>query len=185
MRTVLMDLQGTLGGDPIGDITDFEFYPNVLKGLKLLQDENYRLVVVTNQSKISKNIITISNYEAKKSNLFKEAKENGIDNLEFYCCPHSKSVRCTCRKPNIGLFDEANKIKKIDIEKSYMIGDMRMFDMLFAHNIGLKKILVLTGVGEGSLNEFRHTWQGIETDYIAEDFFEAAIWIKENSRETG
>ena len=65
----------------------------------------------------------------------------------------------------------------IDIKKSYVIGDMGMSDMVLAKNIGAKGVLVLTGVGKGSLNEFRHTWKDVEASYIAEDVFEATKWI--------
>lgn len=75
MKTVLMDLQGTLGGNPLGDITSFEFYPKVLEGLKILQDQGYRLLVVTNQSRISKGLVSEETYEIKKNEITIEAKK--------------------------------------------------------------------------------------------------------------
>ena len=181
MKTILMDLQGTLGGDPLGDISSFEFYPKVLKGLKLLVDHGYRLVVVTNQSRISKGNITKEIYEAKKNEIVLEVKKFGISDLEFYCCPHTRDDECSCKKPKTGLFEKANSYIKIDKENSYMIGDMGMSDMMFAHNIGIKKILVLTGVGAGSLNEYRDTWIKTEPNFIAEGFYEASLWLTSNS----
>ncbi len=41
----------------------------------------------------------------------------------------------------------------------------------------LTGILVLTGVGKGSLNEFRDTWKDIEADYIAQDVLDAVKWV--------
>lgn len=178
MKTVLMDLQGTLGGNPLGDITSFEFYPKVLEGLKILQDQGYRLLVITNQSRISKGLLSEEAYEIKKNQITLEAKKIGINSLEFYCCPHTGNEECTCRKPKIGLFEIADAHIKIDKDQSYMIGDMGMSDMMFAHNIGIRKILVLTGVGVGSLNEYRDTWKETSPDYIAEDFYNASVWIQ-------
>jgi D-glycero-D-manno-heptose 1,7-bisphosphate phosphatase len=38
------------------------------------------------------------------------------------CC-HHPNLNCTCRKPNIGLFQQAIKDFNIDITNSWMIGD--------------------------------------------------------------
>jgi D-glycero-D-manno-heptose 1,7-bisphosphate phosphatase len=43
--------------------------------------------------------------------------------------------------------------------------------------IGAQAILVRTGMGEGSLGEFRHTWASAEADYIADDVLDAVRWI--------
>ncbi len=64
-----------------------------------------------------------------------------------------------------------------------MKGDMGMSDMMFAHNIGLKKVLVLTGVGKGSLNEYRESWIDADPNYIADDFLKAALWIEKEFNE--
>ena len=57
------------------------------------------------------------------------------------------------------------------------IDDMVASDMVLAKNIGAKGILVLTGVGKSSLNEYRYTWKDVEAHYIAENVLEAAKWI--------
>lgn len=49
--------------------------------------------------------------------------------------------------------------------------------MALAKNINAKGILVLTGVGKGSLNEYRYTWKDVEADYVASDVLEAVKWI--------
>lgn len=46
-------------------------------------------------------------------------------------------------------------------------------EIIMAHNAGCKGILVLTGAGRGSLNEFRSTWSNYEADFIAENVLEA------------
>ncbi|HOJ10773.1 MAG TPA: HAD hydrolase-like protein [Clostridiales bacterium] len=63
------------------------------------------------------------------------------------------------------------------MQKAYVVGDIGMTDMVLARNINAKGILVLTGVGKGSLNEFRDTWKHIEDDYIAENVLDAVKWI--------
>lgn len=65
----------------------------------------------------------------------------------------------------------------IDLKNSFVVGDMASSDIIMANNIGAKGILVLTGVGQGSLNEFRHTWSEYEADYIAENVLDAVEWV--------
>lgn len=66
----------------------------------------------------------------------------------------------------------------IDISKSYAIGDMGKNEVVMAHHAGAKSILVLTGAGVGSLNEFRETWKDYEADYIADNVLEAVKSIE-------
>lgn len=178
MITVMMDLQGTLGGDPLGDITNFYFYENTIEGLKILEEMDCRKIIITNQSRIGKGFITEESYNEKLDKVLKEIKKEGITLDEVYCCPHTKEDNCECKKPKIGLVSQANNTKEIDMSKCYVIGDMGISDMVLADNIGAKKILVLTGAGKGSLGEFRNTWSNIGTDYIAIDLLDAVKWIQ-------
>jgi|GEM_PF-1574117 len=181
-KTVLMDLQGTLGGDPLGSILDFDFYPGVLEGLTRLKEADYRLVIVTNQSRIAAGDLTQADFDAKAEALITSLSEQGLD-LELYVCPHSRYDGCTCKKPLRGMFDQAQAKMPIDIEGSFIVGDMGKSDMMFGHRIGLRKVLVLTGVGQGSLTDFRDTWSETEADYVAKDFTEASSWIVNSTKQ--
>lgn len=50
---------------------------------------------------------------------------------------------------------------------------MGMSDIVLSRKVGAKGVLVLTGVGKGSMSEFRHTWSGYEADYVSENVLEA------------
>ncbi len=94
-----------------------------------------------------------------------------------YCCPHTSEDKCNCKKPLTGMIDKAKKEFEIDPQKAYVVGDMGMADMVLAKNINARGILVLTGVGKGSLNEFRDTWKDVEADYIANNVLDAVRLI--------
>ena len=51
-KAIFWDLQGTLGGDAIGDIRDFEFYSFSIEVLKLASLSGYMNIVIMNQSSI-------------------------------------------------------------------------------------------------------------------------------------
>jgi histidinol phosphatase-like enzyme len=72
---------------------------------------------------------------------------------KFYFCPHHPNANvekyrivCRCRKPKIGLFLEARKDFNIDLEKSFVIGDMTQ-DIFAGKKIKATTILVKQGYG--------------------------------------
>ena len=79
------------------------------------------------------------------------------------------------------MIDLAKKDFDIDINDSFVIGDMGVNDMILAKNVGAKGILVLTGAGASSLNEYRHLWQEVEPAFIAENFLEAVNFVISNT----
>ena len=172
-RAIFWDLQGTLGGDATGDIREFEFYPFAFKALKCASEKGYINIILTNQSSIGKGKIKLKDYEEKIAELTTELIENGIQIKEILCCPHTNYDQCNCKKPKTGLIDLCISKYSIDISKSYVIGDMGKNEIIMAHNVGAKGILVLTGAGQGSLNEFRYTWKDYQAYYIAENVLEA------------
>jgi histidinol-phosphate phosphatase family protein len=177
---VFLDLQGTLGGSGIDDIRSLEFYPFSVEAIKKLNDNRILAIGITNQSHIGKGSLTRKEYEKEFARLKNELSENDAHFDAVYCCPHMREDNCACKKPKTGLIDSAKNDFDINIEKSYVVGDMGTNDMVLAKNIGAKGILVLTGAGKGSMNEYRHTWQGIEPDFVAENVLEAVNYIIAN-----
>jgi len=46
MIAAFVDLQGTLGGDPLGHVGDFEFYPFSIEAIKLLNQNGILLFLL-------------------------------------------------------------------------------------------------------------------------------------------
>lgn len=176
-QAVFIDLQGTLGGDPLGDILNFSFYDFSIEAIKLLNKNSLLVFIITNQSNIAKGYLTMEQYENCVKELIHELELRGAKVDGIYCCPHGRNDECDCKKPLPGLVKQAQKDYAIDLSKSYVVGDMGCTDMILAKNIGAKGILVRTGVGEGSLNEFRHTWQDATANYVADNILDAVNWI--------
>ncbi len=181
-RAIFLDLQGTLGDDGLGDIREFTFYSCAFPALRLLNEIGMLNVVLTNQSHIAKGLFTYQQYEERVKELLEELAQAGVGIDAIYCCPHRDSDACACQKPKLGMLYEAQQEFEINLSKSFVIGDMGSSDMLLAHTAGCKGVLVLTGVGESSLNEFRHTWADVEPDFIAADVLQAADWISRQVR---
>lgn len=176
-KAVFLDLQGTLGGDGLGDVNHFEFFSYSIEAIKLLNENDILAIVVTNQSHIAKGLLTISDFN-KKIDILKS--ELGKKNAHFnavYCCPHGRYDNCECKKPKTGMLVKAKRDFNINLTESYVIGDMGASDMVMANEVGAKGILVRTGVGESSLTDFRDTWSEVEPEYVADNILEAVKWI--------
>jgi len=177
-RAVFLDLQGTLGGDGLGDIREFAFYPCAVPALRLLNRCGLLKIVLTNQSHIAKGLFTYQQYEEWVVELQGELSDAGAGLDAIYCCPHRAPDICACQKPKLGMLHQAQRNFGMALDKCFVVGDMGSSDMLLAHAAGCKSVLVLTGAGESSLNEFRHTWAAVEPDFIAADVLQAAEWIE-------
>ena len=143
----------------------------VPEALKLLQDNGFKLIVITNQAGVARGM-----YEEKDIALVHEKmqeflKEYGVQIDGFYYCPHHPdfSGKCECRKPGTALLRQAAEDFNIDLSRSYMIGD-RLSDIQAGENACCKKsFLVKTGYGiEAAASHADYPFN------IAENLFEAA-----------
>jgi D-glycero-D-manno-heptose 1,7-bisphosphate phosphatase len=131
----------------VGSLKHFKWVPGAIKAIKYLNDKNYKVVIVTNQSGIARGFFTIKDVKKIHSYIQKKLKENGAKIDAFYFCPFYKDgiikkykKNSSLRKPNIGMFRLAQKRWNIDKKKSFMIGDQKT-DMEFAKRAKIKGYL--------------------------------------------
>ena len=180
-RAIFLDRDGTLGGaGGFCHPDEFEFYDFTFEAIKLINQAGFKAVVVTNQSRIAKGEFTFLELQNSIDRLNSSLEQHGAKLDAWYVCPHRGSDGCDCKKPKIGLFLRAAADLEIDLSSSFMIGDHGENDMLAGVVAGCKPILVLTGLGSGSIGEFRHTWENIEPAFVAENVLEAVKWILES-----
>ena len=172
-KAIFWDLQGTLGGNAVSNVMEFEPYPFAKEALTRAKALGFYNIIISNQSGIAKRIITLSDFEKKRSEILSycNSDETLID--DFLFCPHSRAEGCRCKKPDTGFIEDSAKKYDLDIASCFVVGDMGMSDIVMAKNAGCTGILVLTGGGRGSLNEFRDTWSNFEADYIVDNALEA------------
>lgn len=176
-KAIFWDLQGTLGGTATGNIHEFSFYPFSFDALKLAEEKGFMNIVITNQSKIGRGIISAEEYNKITGKLKSILQENGVKMDDWLVCPHTNEDKCNCKKPKTGLIDYCIEKHNLVISECYVIGDMGKNEIIMADNAGCKGILVLTGGGQGSINEFRNTWKGYEAHIIAENALNAVKLI--------
>ncbi|NOY77981.1 MAG: HAD family hydrolase [Calditrichaeota bacterium] len=157
------------------DPQKFKLLPNVLEGLKKLQDMGYRLVIVTNQGGIGLGYYTEEDFYRVNREMFRQLAPAGIKIDKIYFCPHSITEKCTCRKPNTGLIERAVADLNIDLPNSFFIGD-KTIDLETGRRAGIRKILVRTG------HAGTDATYSVTPDYVADDLLDAAQWMLRQER---
>lgn len=131
-KAVFLDRDGTINVDRgyIGSKEQFEFIPGVIEALKLLQEEGFLLIIITNQSGIARGYYTEEMYLKLNSWMLNHLEVRHIRITEVFYCPHypmaiypKYRLKCNCRKPNLGLFWKAIHKYAINVSESYAIGD--------------------------------------------------------------
>lgn len=146
MKSALfLDRDGVINHDP-GDYTcspaDFEFNPGIFEFLQKAIQQDYLLIVVTNQGGIAKQLYSLETFNAINQKMLNGFAAEGIEVAEvYYCRHHPDHGKCLCRKPDALFFEKAVARFDIDVAHSLMIGD-RERDIEAAAAVGIRGILV-------------------------------------------
>ncbi len=169
MKAVFLDRDGTIIKDIpyLNTPQKIEFLPYVFEGLKLFLSKGFNLFIVTNQSGVSRGFIKLKELERIHKKIKDILKKEGIKIKDIVYCPHLPEDNCNCRKPKTGLIEILLKKYKIDLKKSYLVGD-KDEDILLAKNIGIKSVSVSDKIN-------------VKPDFVAKNFKEAVLWIIKDS----
>ena len=180
-KAIFLDRDGTINEEMgyINHLSRFKVFDFVYEAIRILNNEGYKIIVITNQSGLARGYFDKSLLERIHSNLLTDAQKNKARIDKIYYCPHHKngiiaeySKECDCRKPKPGLLLKARDEFNIDMSQSYIIGD-RYKDMQFGLKNGLKTIMVMTGYGLGEYTYQKNNWPQMP-DFICQDLLEAA-----------
>lgn len=173
-KAAFIDRDGTIAKDVpyCRRPEDFELLPTVPEAINLLNQNGFKVVVVTNQSGIARGYFTEETLAQIHNKMEHELARNGAQVDAIYYCPHHPEDGCDCRKPKTALFQQAVQELGINLNHSFVIGDMQM-DIDAGKALGCKTILVATNPqGESDIST--------PPDYVANSLLEAAQWITRN-----
>lgn len=153
---IFLDRDGTIIEDNgfINNALDIAFFPYTFKALKLLQ-KHFLLFVITNQSGISKGLISESEVQEVNKYITEYLKTKGITIFDTFYCPHSNEDNCTCKKPRPYYLYRAAQLYNVDLTKSFIIGD-HPSDVECGINAGVTPIYLLSGHGRKHLDELMY-----------------------------
>jgi len=183
-KAIFLDRDGTINKEVnyLTDKKDIVILDGAKEGLLNFNKLGYLNIIITNQSAIARGLLTIEQLE----NIHREFQRlltvddlNLIDDI-FYSPYHAEGkveefkTESNLRKPGIGMISSAVEKHKIDIKKSFLIGDS-FVDMKCAQNAGLRRIMVMTGFGKSELIKCKK--EDIFIDYLANDLLDASEYI--------
>jgi len=145
VKAVFLDRDGTMieDRDYLSDPDQVRLLPGVPQAIRRLNDEGLLAIEVTNQSGISRGLLTVEQYQETERRLDRLLAADGARLDGRYYCPHLPDVTgpCDCRKPGTLLYRQASERFGIDLRASWWIGD-RVRDVLPSEAFGGRGILL-------------------------------------------
>lgn len=176
-KAVFLDKDGTLVDDVPYNINPdlIQFMDGAIEGLRILHELGYQLIIVTNQSGIARGYFREQDLKPTIRRIRELLSQAGLPLADFYYCPHHPdgevekyAVECFCRKPRPGLLYQAALEHSIDLNSSWMIGDI-LNDIEAGNHAGCRTVLIDNNhETEWKVNPFR--WP----EFIVRDLVEAA-----------
>jgi D-glycero-D-manno-heptose 1,7-bisphosphate phosphatase len=174
-KAVFLDRDGVInrplirGGKPYPPVNldEFDILPGALEACQLLKRLGFILVVATNQPDVARGILAREMVEVFHGYLLRQLP---IDRV--MTCFHAGVAYgdpCECRKPRPGMLIEAARALRIELAKSFMVGD-RWRDVDCGFNAGCKTIFIDWGYEERLKRD---------PDYNAHDLLDAAQLIEQ------
>ncbi len=180
-RAVFLDRDGTLNIDTHFPhrVESLQLIPDAIEGLKLLAALPLHIIVVSNQAGIALGIFTREQMSQFNAELRSIVDQAGARIDAFYFCPHLETKHlpqgmspCECSKPSPGMLLEAAKEFKLNLSRSFIVGD-KTSDIAAGESAGCMTILLQTGKAgreEGALP--------VVPKRFARDLYEAALIIQ-------
>jgi len=164
LKAVFLDKDGTLvvnvprNTDP----DKVQLTDGAREAVRMFADAGYRVIVASNQPGFG---------PADMAGIERRLRELGIALDGFYCCFHEKGDSCQCRKPAAGLLRRAAHEHGVDLNESWMVGDI-LDDVEAGHRAGCRAVLI----DNGNETEWHMAPERVP-DGIASDLAEAARLI--------
>jgi len=143
--TLFLDRDGVINKKLEGYVTkpsEFQFADGAIAALEMLAHKFSKIIVVTNQQGIGKELMTHDDLHSVHSHMLRNIELAGgrIDNI--YYCPHLAQEEAPCRKPAPGMAIQAQAdYPDITFEESIMVGDS-VSDITFGNILGMYTVRI-------------------------------------------
>ena len=153
MKIALLDRDGTVIVDPpdlrVDKLEKIELFSDSIEGLKYLADNDFAVILITNQAGIEEGRLTEEEFWLIHNEVLRQLEPSGVKFLKTYMNGEMKRPDNTeWRKPGPKMLLQAAEDFDLDLSQIYMVGDAQT-DIQAAINAGCKGgILVQTATGE-------------------------------------
>jgi D-glycero-D-manno-heptose 1,7-bisphosphate phosphatase len=181
-RAVFFDRDGTLIQEKpyLRKVSDLVLLPDTANCLQKLNHSGLLLFLYTNQAGIAHGYFSEETLEDIHTELCGKLIKQGVILRGILYCPHHpaaelKTYRRNCfgRKPQPGLLYKAAAAERLDLTRSYVIGD-KLTDLKAGKSAGTKTGLVLTGYG---ITECAKITPDSRPDFIGANLTRITEWI--------
>ncbi len=135
-KAIFLDRDGTIN-EYVGflrSISDFKLLEGVPEAIKRINNSTFLSIVATNQPVIARGEVSFQELEEIHKKMETELGKNGAYLDDVFFCPHHPhngyegeipelKIDCKCRKPKIGMLEEAARKYNIDLTQSWFIVD--------------------------------------------------------------
>lgn len=169
---IFFDRDGTINKDRgyINSIDDVEIKDINLQGLRKLSCLNFKNIIITNQSGVSKGLISDEQLKGVNNKIKKIVENNGGRIDKIYFDTSSPEAPSKFRKPNNGMLLQAIEEFNIVLRRSWLIGD-KDSDIELAKRHHIKSIYI---------NNDQYDYSsGFNYDFKVDNLLEAYYIIKE------
>jgi D-glycero-D-manno-heptose 1,7-bisphosphate phosphatase len=152
-RALFLDRDGVVNRE-IGYLyrpEQVHFVPGIFELCRSAQALRYRLIIITNQAGIARQIYTEEQFHRLMQWMSGQFANEGIVLDGYYFCPHHPESAmekyrrdCFSRKPNPGMLLQAARDHQVDLGESLLIGD-RYTDMQAGLAAGVGAVCLLAG----------------------------------------
>lgn len=173
-RFVVLDRDGTIifEKDHLTRVSDVKLITNAAKAIRKFKKLGLGVIVVTNQTVVGNGHISLKDLGLIHKRMLDLLSKDGATIDGIYFCPHKIEDNCSCRKPKLGLIEQALKEHDFDPKECFVIGDKKI-DISLGENMEATTILVKTGYGAKVANE-----KLTRPDFIVADLVAAADIIE-------
>jgi D-glycero-D-manno-heptose 1,7-bisphosphate phosphatase len=109
---------------------ELEWIDGAPEAVRLLNDAGYLVIVVTNQSGVARGLYDEDAVCRFHAHMQAALQQHAAHIDAVYYCPHHPdgtesqyAMHCNCRKPGIGLLEQAAREWPIDMNRSFLVGD--------------------------------------------------------------
>ena len=165
----LLDRDGTIieNRHYLSDPRDVRLLPSVGQGLRDLVDLGLMLVIITNQSGIGRGLFSSEQARLVHEEMVRQLACEQVQLSGVYTCPHAPTAGCSCRKPALGLIEQAARELNFRPEDSFMFGDSAC-DIELGRRVGAKTFLVRSDYDHNVESQ-----TGLGSDFIVEGVAQA------------
>jgi D-glycero-D-manno-heptose 1,7-bisphosphate phosphatase len=146
VRYVFLDRDGVLNrklpeGAYVSDWAQFHWLPGAVEAIARMNRAGLTVIVVSNQRGIALGRVSVEQLELIHGQMLSHLARQGARLDAIYYCPHDHG-ECNCRKPDIGLFEQARKdFPEVNADNSVVIGDS-LSDIQAGRQLGIRTIFI-------------------------------------------